>query len=304
MSSSNPSIDHHFIPSFYIKNWDRGDGQIYEFKRASYLTKPKHVGPKSTGYQTRLYEMKGFAPEHAQQVEERFFKPLDDKASKILNQMKAEQTTDNLSEKQRIDWARFLNSLRVRTPLDIDYWRKFYLSKLAQPVIEEELSYQEKRKLCAPITLAEAIKKEPIEVKEKVLFETYIRSIINNEVILKYIIDMQWHVIHLPKKLPSLITSDRPIIISGGLIDSSLTLSLPLTPKLLFAAFKRPRTDYAIQKVNWNTVVQETNQDVIQAAVHYAYSDNIEQEPLIKSQFFAPSQPSNLELIFDRYKSN
>jgi hypothetical protein len=44
--------DHHFIPTFYLKQWTDPNGKLIEYtiKRGNLIAKP--VGPRATGYET------------------------------------------------------------------------------------------------------------------------------------------------------------------------------------------------------------------------------------------------------------
>ena len=69
----------HYNPEFYLRRWgrDNADGKLYSGK---YIQQENRIvwtprAPKGTGFERGLYG----------EIEESFFKPLDDKASKILN---------------------------------------------------------------------------------------------------------------------------------------------------------------------------------------------------------------------------
>jgi hypothetical protein len=52
----NAPRDHHFIPVFYLSQWAGSDGKLIEFTRKYDKLIPKSVGPRSTGYETDLYQ--------------------------------------------------------------------------------------------------------------------------------------------------------------------------------------------------------------------------------------------------------
>jgi hypothetical protein len=70
---TNPPTKHHYIPAFYLKRWAASDGKVTEFTKPYLTIVSKRVMPESTGFQERLYELKGYEPTLAQQVEETFF---------------------------------------------------------------------------------------------------------------------------------------------------------------------------------------------------------------------------------------
>ena len=53
------SIRHHYIPVFYTRRWCTNDGRLCEYSRPRDKIHDQRVAPKTTGFQDRLYEMKG-----------------------------------------------------------------------------------------------------------------------------------------------------------------------------------------------------------------------------------------------------
>jgi len=70
MNAANPPAKHHYIPAFYLKRWVDPDGKVTEFTKPYRDIIVKPIAPERTGYQERLYELKGYEPDLAQQVEE------------------------------------------------------------------------------------------------------------------------------------------------------------------------------------------------------------------------------------------
>src|SRR4051794_13646690 len=89
MNSSNPPYRHHYIPKFYLRRWAGPDGKICQFSRPHRVVVPLRCHPAATGYLDRAYELQGFAPLLAQQVETEFFKPVDSWASDALMNLEA-----------------------------------------------------------------------------------------------------------------------------------------------------------------------------------------------------------------------
>ena len=60
--TSNPPTKHHYIPAFYLKKWAAADGKVTEFTKPRHEIVARKIMPDRTGYQERLYELKGFEP--------------------------------------------------------------------------------------------------------------------------------------------------------------------------------------------------------------------------------------------------
>lgn len=75
--SDNPPIKHHYIPAFYLSRWKGPDGRLCEYSQPHIEIAVKRRAPDATGFEKRLYELEGYEPALAQQVEEKFFKPVD-----------------------------------------------------------------------------------------------------------------------------------------------------------------------------------------------------------------------------------
>lgn len=124
MKSNNPPLKHHYIPAFYLKRWTSLNRKLVEYSRPEYKLISKYTTPENTGFERRLYEMRGFSSELAQQVEEKFFKPVDTKASEALALLEQLGHTAEWTDETRSAWSRFIVSLLLRCPEDIETFRE------------------------------------------------------------------------------------------------------------------------------------------------------------------------------------
>ena len=115
-----PSWRHHYLPEFYLQRWtsardSTGTRKLVEFSKPYGNTvRPRFVTPKATGFLDSRRELEGLLPEHAQAMENTFFKPVDTKASTVLGKMEAGVLEFTDAEKSA--WAQFLMSLVLRHP--------------------------------------------------------------------------------------------------------------------------------------------------------------------------------------------
>lgn len=114
-----PPLDHHFIAKFLLQAWRRADRKVPCYRRcADGRLSAKDLSPKSFGFEKWLYETTGLPPQHAQQMEQKFFEPLDTRASRA-HRLLVDGRTRDLTDKMTQDWVRFIISIWFRTPLDV-----------------------------------------------------------------------------------------------------------------------------------------------------------------------------------------
>jgi hypothetical protein len=116
----------HYVPEFYLKRWSQNnpDHRLFSaryFPRTKKLQWTPHA-PSGTGYERDLYG----------EIEELFFKPLDNDASTILNRLEFESAVTpiklDLGEKEHDRWAVFIIGFMVRTPDKIKFIRDSFKS--------------------------------------------------------------------------------------------------------------------------------------------------------------------------------
>ena len=112
LSNKSTGPKDHYVPEFYLKRWARA-GRLYSAKIISdtgRLQWTSHA-PKGTGYERGLYG----------EVEERFFKPLDNNASKLLVRLDEHGCARNkkleIGKNNQEIWARFLLAQIIRIPI-------------------------------------------------------------------------------------------------------------------------------------------------------------------------------------------
>ena len=112
--SNNKPRDHHCIPVFYLKQWAGANRKVIEYNRkhGNFLKKP--VGPKATGFQTKLYAFPELPADMAQHIEDVFLRYADSAASDALKRHLS--GGQNWTGELRSAWSRFIVSLLTRHP--------------------------------------------------------------------------------------------------------------------------------------------------------------------------------------------
>jgi hypothetical protein len=208
---------HHYIPIFYLKQWAGNDKRLFEYSRPYRVTKAKRKHPSATAYVDGLYTVPGVPLEHAQFVEKRFMQAVDDWAARALAIMLDPNSTSNdLDLRMKVAWARFLYSLIVRNPEHIARIQQ----KADEPSPERSENirdqYPQLRGPNDPPTFDE-FKALQMANPPKIPAQQMLPTLINSRLVITEIIAMQWTTVDLKDTRYSMLTSDRPVIMTNGL---------------------------------------------------------------------------------------
>jgi Protein of unknown function (DUF4238) len=207
---------HHYIPVFYSKEWAGPDGRLCEYSRPYDVVKPKLVYPKGTGYVRGLYTVpRNDDPRVGEYIEHEFFSVTDNSASLVLAQLRSGRQIEWNSD-NRSAWSRFIISLMIRNPE--------YVARVAAEVIgffdpaSSELNekYRKIRRPEDPETYQEymALTGHPAGRTSAIAMQTIIDSPLMGGGLNK----MHWSIVTFKNAEHTLLTSDRPIIMTNGLV--------------------------------------------------------------------------------------
>jgi hypothetical protein len=116
---------HHYVPQFYLRKWyvpGQSEFLLYYRDDAGRVLYGRRSA-KSVGFVKGLYatvpDFLGVHHELSNEIEQKFFSPLDSMASEVHRKLLA-SGTDGLSSKDRFVWSLFVNSLLERSPARIE----------------------------------------------------------------------------------------------------------------------------------------------------------------------------------------
>lgn len=283
----NTADAHHYIPKFYTKRWTtNGLLTIYEITENGLHI--RRGSPKSTGYLSKLYSMKGVPPEEAADIEKEFFAPADTLAEKAMHALGSGRTVykDNLREA----WAQFIVGLLIRCPEDLKLMRENWLNYLVDVPAHWELAYAETRQPGEPATLAEKIKLMTPEAEEKSMFRAYL-NLFNHQNVLRFVKKMRWSVWDVSGANQKLLTSDRPVIRTNGLRQTGGHIALAIGPTKLFLAARDIPTMNDLRKMTSNAVVRNYNKQVVEGSGGFVYAADCSQTTFVKRWIGTNPQP-------------
>lgn len=255
--------------------------------------------PERTGYQERLYELHGFEPALAQQVEEEFFKPVDTMASDALDLLHRHGHNAPWNGKSRSAWTRFILSLLLRCPEDIEVFREWWHEDFSRTDADAEERYCQSRSSRDPETFSDFLAAQPLAVKEKYQFETFC-SLVEHDKVGPKINAMEWRVLETPVDAPRLLTSDRPVIRSYPLDENGGHIALPIGPRLLFIASHDPDFLKGVLRADRRGLVKECNRQVVEGALRFVYGDDERQARFVQNRLGKDPQPRLMEQLVEK----
>ena len=241
MAAQNPSRRHHHAPQFYLRPWTAADGCLWRYSRApnGKLCEDRK-SPKSVGFEFDLYATTPTTPFErwpVDIVEKQVMAPLDDAAARVHSKLTALEPTTDLSDDERVSWARFLNSLMERHP------RELAERDAAAVRIATELCAEYRHRWPAPADQARveaALANYDHEATARNTVRTAMVQEIRSGTFLDHVINEHEWMVFAPVE-GAFITSDRPLIVNGGDTQTRPVhwVTLALGPQHLFVSHPR-----------------------------------------------------------------
>ncbi|BCE01085.1 DUF4238 domain-containing protein [Marinicellulosiphila megalodicopiae] len=236
----------HYVPQFYLRRWAR-DGIIcsakWEKKKGELYW--KSLSTASVGYKSNLYE----------QVEKKFFMPLDTKAAKFINlfnEFDGQNPRKKILSKEDSElWAKYILAQYIRTPNNVD-------------------------SICNNFA---KVGMDIISAKDQ------LPSIIENKRAVRDLCNMQWVFATISTDC-EIITSDNPLIFKpNNLAHKSCVIILPMGPKSFFLATHSQNMPHF--EMNQRKMVACINQEILISAKERVFirSKSSIQESFIKKHW-------------------
>jgi len=265
---------HHYIPIFYLEQWRKADGPLIEFCRRYEGIVARPTYPAGTGYVRGLYRLPDVPADQAEIIETKRMSSVDDRAAKALVKMlRGTGSVDRLERHEALGWCQFIYSLVVRNPEHLVLVRQ-KLRELGPEIMEELRGrYDEIRRSSDPETFdeyKENVTKSPIVVPPA----RVLPNLINSKRVVRVIATMKWftHTVHKAKY--PLLTSDRPVVLTNGLIRPDAHIVIPMSPRILFIAVKEEATFHKIASMSSDELAETVHNKVAEQAHTFVYGSD------------------------------
>ncbi|MGL9623281.1 DUF4238 domain-containing protein [Bradyrhizobium sp. U531] len=266
--------NHHYIPQFYLQEWvDAETRQLVEFcRRYKGLVVARPTAPAGTGYVPGLYKDRDAPKGQEYVIEETLMSSIDNWASRALQQFKTMGSLPgSLESQEALGWCRFLYSLIVRNPdhlevirnklrtMDraeiLEYVRDDYL-RIRRPEDPESFGEYKEAFLKSPPDI-DPIKVLPVLMRSKRVF--------------RVIASFKWHTMTMNTPKYPLLTSDRPVIMTNGLVSDDAHIVMPIGPRRLFIATRNMQTFESMKQRNPNEFAKAINDRICLQARKFVY---------------------------------
>jgi hypothetical protein len=270
--ANNPADDHHFLPVFYLKRWQRSDGLVEYARRGNGKIEGRPCFPKGTGYKPGLYSVQlQNDPVKAAELETKFMQVIDGEAAKSLELMETGSNTQWTPDR-RTAWSRFIMSMLQRVPEEVELFKNTYAEFFNKVHAQDEERYKAIRWDGLPQTLAEFLDQRKI-IAETGSLQT-LQRLMDHDGLGLLINNMIWTSLHTPDAKHEFLTSDRPILMTATLKEENAYIIIPIGRRRLFVATNDRQTMDMIINKSQSDLVNGVNQFVVAHAVKYVYGSD------------------------------
>jgi hypothetical protein len=287
---------HHYVPRFYLKRWTGEDGKLCEFSKPNGRVVPRRVYPAETGFTKRLYSMPEGSDDAAADLETMLFSPIDGGAAAARDAMLNTGATDALSDHHRLAWSRFMHSMLLRCPQDLQLVRGKWIDILLSGDEEYERRFARDSPSGSDMTLKEAASTlSRSELEQSAL--DHLAQIIANPKVVGVMAEMEWHIVATRPQDRLLLTSDCPVIRTNGIFAKHGHLAVPISPRHVFLACSDRRTLDTILGLGTASIVRAVNTLVIEGAHTFAYGTDDLQRRFVENRMSKSPAPRLAEVV-------
>jgi hypothetical protein len=226
-----------------------------------------------------------------------FFRITDNGAALVAQELRAGGLVDWFSM-DRSSWSRFIISLMLRN-LE-------YVARMAAEVVSfydpasgkyNNAKYQEIRQPDDPETFEEYVANSVYHPAGR-MSAYALQTIIDSPQMGGHLNKMRWSVVTFKNGRHTLLSSDRPIIMTNGVIGPEDHLALPIGPRMLFVATNNIKTENMIRTIDPGILMAQVNHRVTSQARRYVYGKDNEQLRFVENRLGRKWPSTPLETRF------
>lgn len=267
---------HHYVPEFLQKPWTENspDGKLEVFRiDLPNIPSSRHM-PKFTGFEHNLFALSEdvIAGMDKQAIETRFLRIVDNNAANIRNKLLG-QGFKTLTPEDRVDWARFLMSLRLRQPDIVNLLKQESAEHLKATLIAQPEDYEALTTTGDPPTLEAWTERQyPCLIENFGL--SYFHELVDNPKYGNKILRMNWWLWDFNKVPYDLLLSDNPCIFTSGIDDPGCVIALPIHPRKAFFATQSDDVAQSLRQQNLKDLAMRLNESLVSQARVRIYARN------------------------------
>ena len=266
------SQNNHYVPVFYLKRWVGKNGKLCVYVRPRDRVKPYWMHPDATGYKEDLYAIPGADGETAKHLEGCFLNFVDSGAAKALDMLETGRMA-LIDGRQRTAWSRFMMRLLHGTPEAVDR-----ISAQVKDMLNANFAHFANDKEHAARTTIVSL-----------------QTLMDSKPLGEHLNKMACEVVRLQGSY-SLLTSDRPLVMTNGISGPGKHLAMPIGPRLLFIAADDPAEVQQLAQQNHNTLAEATNDGVVRHARKFVWGLDDTQLRFVERRLGDMSPSSPLEV--------
>jgi hypothetical protein len=193
-----------------------------------------------------------------------------------------------LTQTERAFWVTFLISLQQRNPQKVSELKETSYRILRDTLESLRSTYPSRKTPDDPETFDDFLRR----AEDTKYFKKMIPLMLQDAILLKkttnIILNFHWDVLSFDKYNHSLLSSDRPVIMSDGLMQSDGCIALPIGPRALFLASRTPAITRTIRRKR--NLAETINTAVVRQAHQYVYGTDNAQHDFVEKRLQKPSQ--------------
>jgi hypothetical protein len=241
------SQNHHYVPVFYLKRWVGKDGKLCVYVRPRDRVKTYWMHPDATGYEEDLYAISGADDETAKYLEGSFLNLADSGAAKALDMLETGRMR-LMDSRQRSPWSRFMMRLLHGSPEAVDR----YSTQVKDMLSANFAQFADDTEHVARTTVMS------------------LQRVMDSKLLGEHLNRMAWEVVRLQSSY-SLLTSDRPLLMTNGISGPGKHLGVPIGPRLLFIAADDPAEVQRLARQDHDALAMVTNDRVVRQARKFVW---------------------------------
>jgi hypothetical protein len=275
------SRKHHYIPVFYLKQWCGEDRKLCEYSQPYKVIRCYRRYPSETAFELHLNTMDALAPDVQDIVERKLMAGIDN-ISALALPLLLQQKIDKLTPEHRTSWAVFVMSAARRNPESMARLREKLIAHMASHGIDLDPRAGEK-----PETTA--ARRVFFQSQYAMLFQ----ELITSERVGTHLINMRWSVARFANAKHTLLTSDRPFVMTNGLDRTNSHIAVPLSPTHCFIAANSIEEERRLHSMPPKEFITHVNDRMACQARRFVYGVDDSQFRFVAKRFGRrePSMP-------------